>query len=193
MGTLDTEAIARDVFAEIAKRFPSLQMIENQDDPVEISITMPVQPGLSHKVWLCLQNRDELGFSAGHFYCSWFPCTKSDRAEKYLDAVVGFLSGRYRILEYYRGTACYRAKLQKPEGDGWRTIANWAKGIPLSFKKTVKELTNQQATNCPRHLNYLHLEKEKATLISEYGLYLMPATTYAPTHFRVQYHRPCGA
>jgi hypothetical protein len=22
---------------------------------------------------------------------------------------------------------------------------------------------------------------------------LMPATTYSPTHFRVQYNRPCGA
>jgi predicted DNA-binding protein len=29
------------------------------------------------------------------------------------------------------------------------------------------------------------LAKEKATLISERGLYLMPATTYSPTHFRV--------
>ena len=65
MDKCDREAIARGVFAEIAKRFPSLKMIENHDDPVEISITMPVQPGLSHEVWLCLQNRDELGFSAG--------------------------------------------------------------------------------------------------------------------------------
>jgi hypothetical protein len=144
MGTPDTEAIARDVFAEIAKRFPSLQMIENQSDPIEISITMPVQPGLSHKVWLCLQNHDELGFKAGHFYCSWFPCTKSDRADKYLDAVIGFLSGRYRILEHYRGTRCYRAKLQKPEGDDWRTVANWVTfWITPSFKKTVKELRNE--------------------------------------------------
>jgi len=139
----DTEVIARGVFTEITKRFPSLQMIENQDDPVEISIIMPVQPGLSHKVWLCLQNRDELGFKVGCFYCEWFPCTRSDRVDKYLDAVMGFLSGRYRILEYYRGTRCYRAKLQKPERDNWRTIANWATiWIPLSFKKTVKELRN---------------------------------------------------
>jgi hypothetical protein len=36
-------------------------------------------------------------------------------------------------------------------------------------------------------------QTEKATLISERGLYLMPATTYSPTHFRVQYHRPSGA
>ena len=140
---IDTEDIARGVFAEIAKRFSSLNMIENRGDPVEISITMPVQPGLSHKIWLCLQNRDELGLGVGHFYCEWFPCTKPEKAEKYLDAVTGFLSGEYRILEHYRGKTCYRAKLQKPEGDRWRTIANWATiWIPLSFKKTVRELRN---------------------------------------------------
>jgi hypothetical protein len=143
MSTPDTKAIARDAFAKIAKRFPSLQMIENHDDPVEISITIPVQPGLSHKVWLCLQNRDELGFSAGHFYIEFFPCTKSDRVEKYLDAVTGFLSGKYRIVEHYRGTKCYKAKLQKPEDDDWRTIATWATiWIPLSFKKSLRELQN---------------------------------------------------
>ena len=36
-------------------------------------------------------------------------------------------------------------------------------------------------------------KKEKANLISQTGLYFMPATTYSPTHFRVQYHRPSGA
>jgi len=145
METRDTEAIAGAAFAEIARRFPSLQMVENQDDPVEISITMPVQPGLSQKLWLCLQNQDELGISVGqHFYIEFFPCTKPDRVEKYLDAVTGFLSGRYRVLEYCRGSTCYRAQLQKPEGDRWRTIANWATiWIPLWFKKTVKELRNQ--------------------------------------------------
>jgi hypothetical protein len=143
MDTADTEAIARGVFAEIAKRFPALKMIENHDDPVEISITMPAQPGLSHEVWLCLQNQDELGFSAGHFYIELFPCTKSERVERYLDAVSGFLSGKYRILEHYGGAKCYWAQLQKPEGNRWRTIANWATiWIPLFFRKTVKELRN---------------------------------------------------
>jgi hypothetical protein len=139
----DTEVIARGVFAEIAKRFPSLKMVENHGDPVEISITMPVQPGLSHKVWLCLQNGDELGIGVGHFYIEIFPCTIPDRVEQYLDAVTGFLSGEYRIIEHYRGSKCYRAKLQRPEGARWRTIANWATlWIPLPFSKTVKELRN---------------------------------------------------
>jgi len=120
-------------------------MVENQGEPVEISITMPVQPGLSHKVWLCLQNQDELGLGVGRFYCEWFPCTKAEKAERYLDAVTGFLSGKYRIVEHYRGKTCYRAKLQKPEGDRWRTIANWATiWIPLWSRKTLKELRNSQ-------------------------------------------------
>lgn len=143
MSTPDTEALARSVFAEIGRRFPSLSMVENHNDPVEISITMPVQSGLAYEVWLCLQNRDELGFSVGHFYIEFFPCTKPDRVERYIDAVNGFLSGEYRILEHYKGTKCYRAQLQKPEGDHWRTIANWATiWIPPFFNKTLKELRN---------------------------------------------------
>jgi len=140
----DTESIARGVFVEIAKRFPSLQMAENHDDPVEISITMPAQPGLRHKVWLCLQNHDELGFGVGHFYIEFFPCTKSYRAEEYLDAVTGFLAGKYRVLEYYSGRRCYKAKLQKPRADRWHTIATWAQffGIPGFSTRTVRELRN---------------------------------------------------
>jgi hypothetical protein len=60
MATPDTKAIARGIFAEIANRFPSFNMVENPDDPVEISITMPVQPGLFHEVWLCLQNHGRI-------------------------------------------------------------------------------------------------------------------------------------
>jgi hypothetical protein len=37
------------------------------------------------------------------------------------------------------------------------------------------------------------VQKEKADHVSMIGLYFMPATTYSPTHFRVQYHRPSGA
>ena len=39
-----------------------------------------------------------------------------------------------------------------------------------------------------------HPETRKATLISQRGLGdFNAATTYSPTHFRVQYNRPCGA
>ena len=61
-GISDTEAIARSAFAEIAKRFPELKMLENSGEPVEISITIPVQPGLSYHVWLSLQNHERASF-----------------------------------------------------------------------------------------------------------------------------------
>jgi hypothetical protein len=141
---VDTEAIARTAFAEIAARFPRLTMVENHGEPVEISITIPVQPGLSHKVWLCLQNQDELHFQVGNFWLEWFPCTKPDRVERYLDAVSGFLSGRYRVLEHYRGTKCYKAQLQSPEDETWCTIGTWRTiWISLSWKKTLKEIRNR--------------------------------------------------
>jgi hypothetical protein len=140
---VEPEAIARSVFAEIANRFPSLKMIENVGEQVEISITIPAQPGLSHEVWLCLQNRDELHFYVGSFWLEWFPCTKHDRVEAYLNAVTGFLSGKYRVLEHYRGERCYKAQLQKPEDGRWQTIGTWGTiWIPLSFRKTTKELRN---------------------------------------------------
>jgi hypothetical protein len=86
----------------------------------KISITLPVQPGLSYEVCLCLQNGDELGFSVDrHFHIEFFPCTKPDRAKKYLDAGTGFLSGQYRILEHFRGTTCYRLSGHpKPANEG---------------------------------------------------------------------------
>ena len=64
-------AVARQAIAEIAARFPSLQMIEEPEAPVELSILIPVQPGLNHKVWLALQNNDGLHLSVGHFWLEW--------------------------------------------------------------------------------------------------------------------------
>jgi hypothetical protein len=140
----NTEAIARGVFAEIAGRFPALKLVENVDEHVEISITIPVQPGLSHDVGLGLQNQDELHLYIGHLWVEWFPCTKRDRVEEYLEAVTGFLSGSYRVLEHYRGTKCYKAQLQKPANGGWRTIATWATiWTSWPWKKTLREIRNQ--------------------------------------------------
>lgn len=142
----DTEIIARRAFSEIAAQFPHLKMVEHPEDPVEISITMPIQPGLNHQVWLALQNYDELHFSVGNFWLSWFPCTVPDVVHDYVDAVTGFLSGRYRILEQYRGQRCFKAELQVPEQDDWRTIGT--KGVrfdwfPFPIQKTFKVITNQ--------------------------------------------------
>jgi hypothetical protein len=135
-----TEEIARAAFDEIFARWPHLQWIENTDDPVEISLTVPRQDGLKHELWLALQNEDELHLQVGNFWLEWFPCTKPDRTRAYIDAVSGFISGDYRVLEYFRGDDCIKAKLQMPDADGWRTIGTWSKLWLPSFNSTTQRV-----------------------------------------------------
>ena len=143
MKSTDNETIARKAFVEIASHFPSLQMIEDKNAQVEISITIPVQPGLKQKVWLCLQNGDELHFAASNFWLEWFPCTNPERVKSFVNAVVGFLSGQFRILEHFRGTRCVKAELQAPKSDSWQTIGTrWKFALPFPFGKTFREVRN---------------------------------------------------
>lgn len=138
-----TETIARQAFAEIAARSPHLMIIENPDDPVQVSLGLPVQPGLKHSVWLGLQNEDELHFSVGHFRLEWFPCTDPGHIEQFVESVCGFLSGRYRIIEYSRGRSCFKAELQRPSRNGWETVGAWSRLCwPSSQRSQVTELVN---------------------------------------------------
>jgi len=122
----NTIEIARRTFADIQSRFPHLQTTVDAGAPVELSVTLQVQPGLKYKVNLNLQNNDELHFSASHFSLEWFPCTDSARVDDYIAAVSGFLSGVFRIVEHYRGHTCAKAELQSPKDAGWKTIGIWA-------------------------------------------------------------------
>ena len=136
--------IAEDAFQRIGNLLPSLELKKNLAASVELSIDIPVQPGLTYAVHLNLQNGDELHFGVGNFWLEWFPCTDPSRVEAYIDAVSGYLSGRYRILEHYRGKKCTKAELQKPlESGGWTTIGQtsyWR--LSLSLQKRVKEIRN---------------------------------------------------
>lgn len=96
----DTLQIAREAFAAIGARFPWMKMTEDEEVLVELSVTIPVQPGIKQEVWLCLQNHDELHFSVGHFRLEWFPCTDPKRVSDYVEAVRGFIAGESRILEH---------------------------------------------------------------------------------------------
>ena len=112
---------------------------------MEISLRVPAQEGLKHSVWLAFQNDDELHFAVGHFWFEWFPCTDQGKVRSFVDAVTGFLSGSYRSLEHYRGTDCFKAKLQRRTGNDWETIATWSKIRWPSFRRvTYKEITNVQ-------------------------------------------------
>ena len=136
--------IAEEAFQRIGKQLPSLKMNRNTSAPVELSIDIPIQPGLKYAVNLNLQNRDELHFSVENFWLEWFPCTEPSKVDAYVDAVSGFLSGRYRIIEHYRGKKCTLAELQEPlPKGGWSTIGSSSHILfSLSWSKTQKEIKN---------------------------------------------------
>lgn len=136
---------AEDSFAKIFARFPNLQVIKNKDDPVEISYTLPVQDGLKYEVWLCLQNNDELHLQVENFWVGWFSCAYEEIVQKYEDAVIKFLLGESRIVEYYNGKRCAKAIFQRFENGEWVSGATSRHGLAaLGFwkKKTQKIIQN---------------------------------------------------
>ncbi|MBM4152178.1 MAG: hypothetical protein FJ220_01470 [Kiritimatiellaceae bacterium] len=142
-GEQNTLLIAEQTFARIASQFPTLQLIRENDAPVELAYTIPVQPGVKQEIHLNLQNIDELHFSVGHFWLEWFPCTEPKMVENYVEAVCGYLSGTYRIVEHFRGQTCIRAELQQPTEDGWKTIGTWKTVLAwLPGQQTELELRN---------------------------------------------------
>jgi hypothetical protein len=135
--------IAERVFAEIAARFPELRMERDANAPVEISVNLPIQPGLKQDVWLCLQNNDELHLAVSNFWLEWFPCTDAAIADAYRDAVIGYLAGTYRVLEHYRGKRCVKAQLQVPGEDGWITIGTTSHTLlAFPWRRSVQEVRN---------------------------------------------------
>ena len=135
--------IATAVFEKIQNSFPQLEMVYESDPNVDLVMRIPVQPGLSFSVDLNLQNIDELHLCASRFWCEWFPCTKERITERYLESVLGLLSGEFRILEHWRGRRCVKAQLQRPAAGRWNTLAS--SSTLLSFpwpRKTYKVIRN---------------------------------------------------
>ena len=147
------ELAALRLFEDLRWELPALHVDINADDPnVEISVEIPRQPGLAFDVHLNFQNRDELHLGAGEiFWCSWFPSSKATVANRYSEAVLGIISGQYRIVEYWRWGWPVRANLQAPMPEGWRTVAKSGKGllylIPLRWGETERVLQNCVPSN----------------------------------------------
>ena len=99
--------------------------IRTEDPHVDINVDIPSQPGLGFDINLNLQG-DELHISAGHFWVEWSPLDDPQKTSQYFEAVCGLISGKYRILESYHMGRAAKAELQRPEGNGWETIAAWA-------------------------------------------------------------------
>ena len=138
--------IALATFERIRAAFPALTMnLEERPKHVDLAMDIPAQPGLLFGVWLNLQNLDELHLNASALWVEWFPCTKPDRVEQYFEAVTGLLSGRFRILEHWRGKRPVKAELQAPTGTAWRTVAGSSHLLsvpwPRKFLKIVQNFS----------------------------------------------------
>jgi len=139
----DSEDIGRELISEILRSFPHFEREEYPNDPVDLSIGLPVQPGLKHRVWLALQNGDELCLGVGQFQGHWFPCSDPSVAEEYRKAVVGFLTGSYRVIDQFKGRICIKTQLQKKVGNSWRRVyTTFYLPLPIPWKRTCRVTIN---------------------------------------------------
>ena len=132
------------LFDGIRQSFPALTMHLHLEHPqVDLLMEVRKQAGLAFDVTLNLQG-DELHLTAGGaFWLEWFPCTDPDVSARYHDAVIGVLSGRYRIVESAIGTRVVKARLQRPHRNGWRTTGTWSNlGSLLPWPRTTRILQN---------------------------------------------------
>ena len=136
---VDRSAVIR-LFEEIRDAFPQLSMqLDQNPRHVELELNIPQQPGLNFDMNLNLQG-DELHLSAGAFWLEWFPCTRPDVIDAFREAVVGLISGGYRIREHHRGGRPFKAELQTPGVDGWQTIGTWYGWIWPFPRRTVEKI-----------------------------------------------------
>jgi hypothetical protein len=136
--------IALSIFERIRAAFPSLAMdMDLQPEHVELAMDIPAQPGLSFRVYLNLQNNDELHLCASTLWVEWFPCTEPKKVDAYFEAVSGLLSGKFRILEQWRGKRAVKASLQRPRDGGWKTIHGSSHLLSIPWPpKTLKVVQN---------------------------------------------------
>ena len=139
----DSEEIGRKLISEILEFFPHFKWEEYPNDPVELSIGLPVQPGLKYRLWLALQNGDELCLGIGEFQGHWFPCSDPSVAEEYRSAVVGFITGSYRLVDHFKGKICIKTQLQKRVGSSWKlAYTAFHFTLPIPWKRTYRVSIN---------------------------------------------------
>ena len=111
---------ARELFLSIARKF-DLEILPD-DAPVELSMTIPRQSGLDYKIWLCLQNMDELWLGVGNITFSTVPF--EEVCSTFQEALESFLRGENRVIvfKHPRSGRVVKAFLQKPKDGSWVTI-----------------------------------------------------------------------
>lgn len=118
----------------IRRRFPELQIEIDLEHPhVHATADIAEQPGIDFEVHINLQNCDELHLCAESLWASWFPVGEERVFENFTDAVLGLLSGEYRIVEQRLFGSLIKVRLQTPCGHEWQTIFTDSPLNPLAL------------------------------------------------------------
>jgi len=115
--------IAERAFAEIQAAVPHLTVGSRptwaRSDDIVLAYSR--QPGLAFEV-CCYLADDILHLTAHRFWGEWFPCHVPEVEKKYVQSVTSLLRGEWRLIEASRGDRVIWTKLERPDGNGWRTV-----------------------------------------------------------------------
>jgi hypothetical protein len=136
--------IARTVFDEIRESFTDLSTRQSESFEGEPQLEIPEQPGLRFDVTLYLYG-DVLNLCAGQFWREWFPCSNPEVVSRYVEAVLGLLEGRFRIVEHSRNGRVLKAFLQRPSGPRWQNLSRHYHGLSLPWPKTEQRILQNLA------------------------------------------------
>ena len=118
----------------IRSKFPELQINVDLEEPnVHAVACLEEQPELDFDISIDLQNCDELAIIAESLWASYFPIGEEDSFEKFIDAIIGLISGNYRIVEYRVLGSLIKTTLEKPCGQEWLKIYTCSPMPSLSF------------------------------------------------------------
>ena len=133
---LSQYVIALEAFKKIKATFPSLIVdlkTETDDLDVELEMNIEIQEGLDFGIYLNFQNKDQLHLWSNIISLEYFPAEDPEITQKFIDVVIGIISGRYRILQKIRNSIPYTSYLQKMEDEIWITIYTHHKKYKLSW------------------------------------------------------------
>ena len=156
---METLRIANTLFKEIQNEFPDITIeLDKEHKHVDLAMEIPVQEGITHGINLNLQN-DELHLSVANFWNEWFPCTDAEVVADYKKAVIGYIRGDYRLLEYSKGKGVYKSKLQAYENGRWSTVATSFGYLKITFASMFsfekKQTIVIQNAKCSKHSIHL--------------------------------------
>ena len=122
--------------ASLQNSFPELQAAPAELDGNE-AIVFPVQPTLSRELRVGRRPDGGLDLMVVGARFAWVDPVAGRTA------IVGLMSGNYRLVTEVRGERTVKAELMNPQGLKWGTISRWqgqGRGLPWQRRRRVVSL-----------------------------------------------------